>query len=176
MQREIEVKVLNIDLSKMEEKLVSLGAEKISKEHQKNYTFAPKDGEFEDGYLRIRESKREDGTKITELTFKKVEDESDFRVNSEYTVNIDSISLMTKILEQLGVFLKFQGEKERTSYLYKGQRFDLDIWDENTYPYPYMEIEFTNKNKIDEILEDLDIDKANVTTESISELREKLNK
>lgn len=33
-----------------------------------------------------------------------------------------------------------------------------------------MEIEFTNQTKIDEILEDLDIDKEKVTTKSISDL------
>ena len=30
MQREIEVKVLNIDLNEMEEKLIALGAEKVN--------------------------------------------------------------------------------------------------------------------------------------------------
>ena len=38
-----------------------------------------------------------------------------------------------------------------------------------------MEIEFTNKNKMDEVIYDLDIDKNNITTASISELRAKLN-
>ncbi len=70
MQREIEVKVLNIDVEEMEEKLLSLGAKKISEEEQTNYTFIPEEGEFADGYLRIRESKFEDGKKIIELTFK----------------------------------------------------------------------------------------------------------
>ena len=83
--------------------------------------------------------------------------------------------MMTKILNQLGVSLQFKGEKERRSYTYKGQRFDIDIWDKNTYPDPYMEIEFTNKNKMDEVINDLDIDKNNITTASISELRAKLN-
>ena len=78
--------------------------------------------------------------------------------------------MMTSILEKMGINLKYKGNKERISYSYKGQRFDIDIWDEKTYPYPYMEIEFTNQTKIDEILEDLDIDKGQVTTKSISDL------
>ena len=78
--------------------------------------------------------------------------------------------MMTSILEKMGVKLKYKGEKERISYRYKGQRFDIDIWDKETYPHPYMEIEFTNQSKIDEILEDLDIDKSRVTTKSISDL------
>lgn len=175
MQREIEVKVLNIDLNEMEEKLIALGAEKVNHEFQTNYTFVPDGGEFENGYLRIRETRVDGKRNAIELTFKEIERDDEFRVNNEYTVNIDSVAMMIKILDQLDIKLQYEGDKERTSYLYKGQRFDLDIWDEKTYTYPFMEIEFTNKSKMDEILEDLDIDRANVTNDSITELRKKLN-
>lgn len=175
MQREIEVKVVDIDLEKMEEKLISLGAKKVNHEIQKNYTFIPESGKFEDGYLRIRETMVDGVRNATELTFKQIESDKEYRVNNEYTVNIDSVAMMIKILNHMGISLEYEGEKERTSYSYKGQRFDLDIWDEKTYPHPYMEIEFTNQGKMDEILADLDIDKSKVTTESITELRKKLN-
>lgn len=170
MQREIEVKVLGIVPKKIEEKLISLGAERISREMQKNYTFAPQTGEFEKGYLRIRESIVDEKKAPIELTFKEVKNDEEVRINNEFTVHIDSVSMMTSILEKMGVKLKYKGEKERISYRYKGQRFDIDIWDKDTYPHPYMEIEFTNQSKIDEILEDLDIDKSRVTTKSISDL------
>lgn len=170
MQREIEVKVLGIVPKEIEEKLISLGAEKISREMQKNYTFAPQTGEFEKGYLRIRERIVDDKKAPIELTFKEVKNDEEVRINNEFTVHIDSVSMMTSILEKMGVKLKYKGEKERISYRYKGQRFDIDIWDKETYPHPYMEIEFTNQSKIDEILDDLDIDKSRVTTKSISDL------
>ena len=70
--------------------------------------------------------------------------------------------------------LEYSGEKERISYRYKNQRFDIDIWDKDTYPEPYMEIEFSNQSKIDEIIDDLGIDRKNVTNKSITELREDL--
>lgn len=170
MQREIEVKVLGIVPKEIEEKLISLGAEKINREMQKNYTFVPQTGDFEKGYLRIRESIVDDKKAPIELTFKEVKNDEEVRINNEFTVHIDSVSIMTSILEKMGVKLKYKGEKERISYRYKGQRFDIDIWDKDTYPHPYMEIEFTNQSKIDEILEDLDIDKSRVTTKSISDL------
>lgn len=170
MQREIEVKVLDIIPDQIEKKLIELGGEKISTEKQTNYTFEPNDGEFSNGYLRIRESLIDDKKQPIELTFKEVKTDKEVRINNEFTVHIDSVSMMTSILEKMGIKLKYKGDKERTSYLYKGQRFDIDIWDEKTYPYPYMEIEFTNQTKIDEILEDLDIDKGKVTTKSISDL------
>lgn len=170
MQREIEVKVLGIVPKEIEEKLISLGAEKINREMQKNYTFVPQTGDFEKGYLRIRESIVDDKKAPIELTFKEVKNDEEVRINNEFTVHIDSVSMMTSILEKMGVKLKYKGEKERISYRYKGQRFDIDIWDKDTYPHPYMEIEFTNQSKIDEILDDLDIDKSRVTTKSISDL------
>ena len=136
MQREIEVKVLGIVPKEIEEKLISLGAEKISREMQKNYTFAPQTGEFEKGYLRIRESTVDDKKTPIELTFKEVKNDEEVRINNEFTVHIDSVSLMTSILEKMGVKLKYKGEKERISYRYKGQRFDIDIWDKETYPHP----------------------------------------
>ena len=95
MQREIEVKVLNIVPEEIEEKLISLGAEKICKEMQTNYTFEPEDGEFEKGYLRIRESLVDDKRNPIELTFKEVKGDEDVRINNEFTVHIDSVSMMT---------------------------------------------------------------------------------
>ncbi|WP_243343667.1 class IV adenylate cyclase [Anaerococcus sp. AGMB09787] len=176
MQREIEVKVLNIDIDEMKEKLESHGAKLINHEFQKNYTFKPAgDKGFDNGYLRLRETTYEDKAhKDRELTFKEVKEVNDVRINNEYTVNIDSVTMMIKIFQFLGVELEYEGHKERISYSYKGQRFDIDIWDDKTYPDPYMEIEFTNQSKIDEIIDDLDIDRSNVTNKSITELRESL--
>ena len=170
MQREIEVKVINIVPSEIEEKLMKLGGERINKEKQTNYTFEPNDGEFTNGYLRIRESYVDEKKQPIELTFKEVKTDEEVRINNEFTVHIDSVSMMTSILEKMGIKLKYKGDKERISYIYKGQRFDIDTWDKNTYPHPYMEIEFTNQTKIDEILEDLNISKDQVTTKSISDL------
>ncbi|EEI83447.1 class IV adenylate cyclase [Anaerococcus tetradius] len=176
MQREIEVKVLDIDIDKMKEKLESLGGKLINHEFQTNYTFIPKgEGEFSDGYLRIRETIYTNGeNKDIELTFKEVKTVDDVRINNEYTTHIDSVTMMIKILEHMGIELEYQGKKERISYTYKNQRFDIDIWDKETYPKPYMEIEFTNQSMIDEIIDDLDIDRASVTNKSITELREEL--
>ena len=109
MQREIEVKVLNIDIDEMEEKLLALGGEEVSCEYQTNYTFAPEEGAFSNGYLRIRETKFTDDSKKIELTFKEVEDVDEFRVNREYTVNKESITIMTKIQKQLAVTLHLKG-------------------------------------------------------------------
>lgn len=177
MHREIEVKVLNIDVDEIQKILIEKGAEKISSEYQTNYTYTPKDGELKNGYLRIRERIVDGKKEPTEITFKEsAPSKKDVRVNNEYTTEISSATNMGKILEELGLVEQYKGEKERISYSYKGQRFDIDIWDRSVYPEPYMEIEFTNVDLMDEIIEDLGLDKENVTTDSINDLIEKLPK
>lgn len=175
MDRELEIKVLNIDIEEMQKKLKQKGAEFIGVEIQTNHTFSPKNSnEFSNGYLRIREKTLNDKKEATELTFKEsVDNKDNIRVNNEYTTTIDSISNMIKILEEIGLVERYVGDKKRISYIYKGQRFDIDIWSKNVYPYPYMEIEFTNVNLIEEILDEFEIDRKNVTSESINELIEK---
>lgn len=171
MQREIEIKVLDIIPEELEQELIELGAEKIVKEKQVNYTFAPKNAEdFDTGYLRIRETYVGGKRESIELTFKEMKNSEDVRINNEFTTKIDSVTMMTQILDRIGVKIKYKGEKQRISYRYKGQRFDIDTWDKATYPHPYLEIEFTNQSKIDEILDDLGIDRDKVTTKSISDL------
>lgn len=175
MDRELEIKVLNIDIKEMQEKLKQKGAEFIGVEIQTNHTFSPENSnEFSNGYLRIREKTLNDKKEATELTFKEsVDNKDNIRVNNEYTTTIDSISNMIKILEEIGLVERYVGDKKRISYIYKGQRFDIDIWSKDVYPDPYMEIEFTNVNLIEEILDEFEIDRKNVTSESINELIEK---
>ena len=175
MDRELEIKVLNIDVEEMEEKLKDKGAEFLGVEIQTNHTFAPKNSkEFPNGYLRIREKTLNDKKEATELTFKEsVDNKDNIRVNNEYTTTINSTSNMIKILEEIGLVERYVGDKKRISYSYKGQRFDIDIWSKNVYPDPYMEIEFTNVNLMEEILDEFEIDRDNVTSESINELIEK---
>lgn len=171
MQREIEVKVLGIKVDEAIKKLESLGAEKIGEELQKNYTFGPNyEEDFKTGYLRIRETYKDSKREKIELTFKEMQNDEDVRINNEFTTHIDSVSMMITILKKIGIKLKYEGSKERISYRYKGQRFDIDTWDKKTYPEPYMEIEFTNQTKIEDILDELNIDREKVTTKSISDL------
>ena len=175
MDRELEIKVLNIDVEEMEEKLKDKGAEFLGVEIQTNHTFAPKNSkEFPNGYLRIREKTLNDKKEATELTFKEsVDNKDNIRVNNEYTTTINSTSNMIKILEEIGLVERYVGDKKRISYKYKEQRFDIDIWSKEVYPDPYMEIEFTNVNLMEEILDEFEIDRKNVTNESINELIEK---
>lgn len=176
MTKEIEIKVLNIDLEEMGKRLKNIGAKLISKEYQINTIFDTKDNYIENslhGYLRIREIEYLlTGEKEIELTMKKNIDKTGARKNIETTVTIDDKKSMIDILNDLGYEIIDKGFKERTSYIYKNIRFDLDRWDEDTYLNPYMEIEVEKEEDLEEAIVLLKINKKNISIKSIKELKE----
>ncbi|QQY78880.1 adenylate cyclase class 2 [Keratinibaculum paraultunense] len=178
MAKEIEVKVLNVDLDEMEERLLKLGAKLVAKEYQINTIFDSKDKYIYNclnGYLRIREIKDllTDEVHIN-LTLKQNIGNKNTRQNIETTTEIDNKYAMISILERLRYYEIGKGSKYRTSYMYEGIRFDLDRWDENTYPYPYMEIEVEKEEDLRKAIEFLKIDRNNISTKSIVGLQQNL--
>lgn len=180
MEKEIEVKVLNIDLDTMENRLKNLGAKLIAHEYQKNFILDSEDKFIErklNSYLRVRETENLLTKEINiYLTLKKNISVDGSRKNIEHTSQIEDSISMLSILEELGYRIVQKGHKKRKSYLYESIRFDLDQWDEKTYPYPYMEIEVNDEKDLEKAIELLSIDKDNITTKSIMELREELNR
>ena len=176
--KELEVKILNIDLEEMENKLKSIGAQLIENEVQTNTLIDKEDNYIEenlDAYMRIRETKSylTEKTK-TILTFKKNIVREGIRENIETNVNIDNKEGMIEILNSLGFVIKQVGYKERISYKLDSIRFDLDTWDKETYPYPYMEIEVEKEEDLEKMISLLEIPKENISIKSILELRREL--
>jgi len=180
MGKEIEVKVLNIDLEQVENKLINMGAKLIAEEYQINTIIDSKDKYIQkslNSYLRIRETKDLiNNKKSINLTLKKNISKEEVRKNIEITVEIDDKDAMISILKDLGFDVVEEGFKERKSYFYDGIHFDLDKWDEKTYPYPYMEIEVDEKEDLQRAIQMLDIDRENISTQSITELKEELER
>lgn len=177
--RELEVKVLNMDLKELELKIQKLGGELISKEVQVNTLIDSKDNFIEnelDSYMRIRETRfiLKDKVKLT-LTMKKNINRDGIRENIEINTDISDKESMLKTLKSLGYDVISEGYKERTSYGLGDVRFDLDTWDKETYPYPYMEIEVKDEDELEEMIRLLDIPKENISLKSILELRKEIN-
>lgn len=177
--KELEVKILNIDLEKMEEKIKALGGRLIAKELQVNTLIDTKDNYIEknlDSYIRIRETKSllKNNIKYT-LTMKKNIVREGIRENIETNVDISDKEAMIHILETLGYYVLEEGYKERTSYILNGARLDLDKWDKDTYPYGYMEVEVQHEDELQDIVNLLSIEEENISTKSILELRNELN-
>lgn len=179
MNKELEVKVLGIDINKIENKLKELNATLLKKELQVNTlidSYETPIKTFTDGYLRIRESKDlVKNTNTTTMTFKQNVENRNLRENIEYNVGIEDRDSMLEILKILGYKNIKIGYKERTSYSLNDAQIEIDIWDKETYPHPYIEIEVQNQEKLYEIMKLLDISKENISTKSILELRKELN-
>ena len=143
---------------------------------QINTIFMDIDDDIEDvgrGYLRIRESENlTNGKKRTMITFKRNLSQDGFRENEEIETVIEDKESMVKILSCLNIDVQDVGRKERVRYSFEAIQFDIDTWDNETYPDPYLEIEVIESKDIDKAIELLDIDKSKVTTKSLKELRE----
>lgn len=177
MEREIEVKVLHVDLKAMEDKLIREGAVKIGEEHQTNYLIGSHAHPIpaERGYLRIRRIKK-DGEEEVQCTFKEKKIEAGVRVYDEHTAIVDSAEEMLAIFALMGYDEVEEAKKHRISYSYKNCRLDLDLWDPDSFPEPYMEIEGPDKKAIETVIVDLNIDRRLVSTKSIAELKKSWNK
>lgn len=176
---ELEVKVLNIDADEMEKKLQDLGAVLIGKKSQVNTVYDTDDRKISGGdsrsYMRIREELDNlNGGQSSTLTMKQLVESHGLRKSKETNVRISSKDDMEFIMSQLGVKTINVGKKERTSYVYEDIRFDIDIWDKETYPHPYMEIEVKCREDLEKAKLLLGISDENVSTKSIKELRKEI--
>ncbi len=171
---EIEVKVLNINKEEIRKKLVEIGAKLVKDEEQINIRFDTEDKYLRNtyhGYLRIRITKNNlSGETINTLTLKRNIARDEFRVNEEMETQISNVEETVKILEALKYRKKNPGKKHRVSYVYDDILFEIDEWDKEIYPYPYLEIEVKQKDDLDRAIKLLNIDKKNITAKSIEEL------
>lgn len=171
MKKELEVKILGIDLESFENRLTEKGATLNRFERQVNLLFDPPPFYGSDSYLRIRTTKDlESGEEKSELTLKIHEQAEIVRANTEYTTQIEDPEILSEILRLSGMGKPVRAEKLRKSYLFRGAVIDLDRWSESVYPEPYAEIEVSSEEKLQEVLEQLGIDAEQVSTKSIRQL------
>ena len=177
MERELEFKLLGLDFEKYKKLIEEKGGVLIAHEFQTNTVIDSNEFELIDDncYLRIREV--EDilnNSKKKELTFKKKINNELARENLEYTIEFNNRENLINIFKNLKLDKFITGTKERYSYKYKNLRLDFDIWDKNTYPYPYIEVEALNEKDMYEFLKDFGIDKKHISLKSITELQNDL--
>ncbi|WP_352405113.1 class IV adenylate cyclase [Sporanaerobacter acetigenes] len=178
MEKELEVKILNIVKDEIQKKLSNVGASLIKREEQINYLLDSKDNSIQcknNSYLRLRETKDLDTDQIKyTLTLKENVSKDGIRENIEISSDIEDKKALLYIMKVLGYDVIQKGFKERISYIYDEIRFDIDTWDESTYPYTYMEIEVKSQDDLIKAIKLLNIDEKNISTKSIVDLRKDL--
>ena len=173
--KEREVKVLNIDKDEIEKKLKGMGAILLKDEDQTNIRIDTEDNYLKktyNGYLRLRITKNNLNEEIKNtLTFKRNISRDNLRINEETETEVSNWDETVKILQILGYNKKRPGYKHRKSDLYDNIVFEIDTWDEETYPKPYLEIEMTDEEDLERAIELLQLDREQITSKPIDELR-----
>lgn len=177
MEKELEVKLLSKDLDRIKEDLLKKGAILIAHEYQDNILINSSKNPIKDlDYMRIRilEDVHKNISR-KELTYKKRVTDSKLREYNEYTISFDDLDNMISILKMLGYDIFEASKKERKSFTYKNSRFDFDRWDEDFFSYPYLEIEVSKEEDLDRLVEDLNINRDEISRKSIKELKDSLD-
>ena len=137
--KEIEIKILGIDRTSLEEKLKSLGAIKVFDDeiHALYYDFPDSSIKKNSCTLRLRR----EGPKSV-LSLKKDIENREAKVREEHEIEVSDFSGMKYMLETIGLNVWLEMKKHRTSYEFRGVHFEIDAYhDKFSYIPQFMEIE-----------------------------------
>lgn len=173
--KELETRIVDIDVDDIRRKMKELGAEKVKEEYQINNIY-----DFEDnrllnskGYARIRiTDDRLNNKEVVYMTTKKMLSQGTFKVMEENETVVEDKEAAEKIFLSLGLYLKQSIKKYRESYKLEDSLIEIDINDKNFCPFPYLEIETTSEERLEEILDLLGYTLKDTTSKTIYELLE----
>lgn len=165
---EIEVKIIDINRKEIEEKLASLGAKKIFDDILYAFIFDFEDNRFQKdtSSLRIRKEGEE-----SILNFKKLISSEEVKFCKEYEVKVSDFNVMKKILEILGLKIKFKYKKHRTSYALEGVKFEIDNYlDMYKFIPEFLEVETKDAKTLEKYVKKLGYSKKECNNWSLSQL------
>lgn len=177
--KELEIKILNIDVNSMILKLKNIDAIKVKQENQINNIYDFKDRRLIEnkGYARIRiiENMINSSTHYF-MTTKKLLSQDKFKIMEENETEILDCKAGEKIFESLGLELVKSIKKYRESYKYKNSLIEIDINDKSFCPFPYIEIESPDEKELEQIVLLLGYTMNDTTSQTIYEILEQLKK
>jgi adenylate cyclase class 2 len=163
---EIEVKFIIDDVQAMRQRIIALGARRLSPRiHEDNLSFDAPDQRLrrQGCLLRLRRDRR------AVLTYKEpvADDDPAFKVRREFEVEVGDFDLTAAILHKLGWAPVFRYEKYRETFGYQGAEILLD----ETPCGAFVEIE-ASRDAIRTIATQLDLDFEKRLTASYGEIFE----
>lgn len=171
--KELETRIVDIDVDDIRNKLTSLGAEKVKSEDQVNEIYDFDDGRLlaAKGYARIRTTvDRIKGKETVFMTTKKMLSQDTFKVMEENEVIVDNREMARKIFTSLGLKLQESISKYRESYKINDSLVEIDINNKSFCPFPYLEIETTSIEKLEEIVKLLGYTLEDTTSQTIYDI------
>ena len=173
--KELETRIIKIDVASIRKLLISNGAEKVKEENQVNDIYDFEDGRLleQKGYARIRTvNDLLNNKKIIFMTTKKMLSQGKFKEMEENEVIVDNKEAAEGIYKSLGLVLKQSIQKFRESYKLKDGLVEIDINDKNFCPFPYIEIETDSEEKLERIVKLLGYTMEDTTSKTIYQLIE----
>lgn len=140
--KEVEVKILEVNVKNIEESLGKLGAKKVFDGKIQTLFFDFKDSKIIKAKDVLRLRKEEDKV---ELTYKKVRFDEASKSAEEYSVEVSNLEMAQKILGYLELEIIDDMSKHRVSYKLDSARFDIDRYlDKYDFIPEFLEIEAEN--------------------------------
>ena len=165
--KELETRIIKIDVAAIRNTLVENGALKVKAENQINDIYDFEDGRLlaEKGYARIRTvSDILNNKEVIYITAKKMLSQGKFKEMEEYEFE--------GMYEVLGLKLHQSIKKYRESYQLEDGLVEIDINDTTFCPFPYIEIETDSEEKLERIVRLLGYTMEDTTSKTIYELIE----
>ena len=153
MKTEYEIRILEINQDEMIKKLETLGATKKGEFEQKRYVYDLKP--VQNGkWIRLRTN-----GKNTTLAYKDIVSDT-IDGTKEVEFEVSSIRDAEEFLNKIGFNYRSLQENKRIQYILDGVEIDIDTWP--MIP-TYMEIEGESEEKVNKMIEKLDVDKSKIT-------------
>ncbi|NEZ47078.1 CYTH domain-containing protein [Clostridium niameyense] len=171
--KELETRIIDINIDEIRYKLVQIGAKKVKQENQINNIYDFPDNRLikNKGYARIRYIKDLINNKeIYYMTVKKLLSQNKFKVMDENEIKISNLNEGKNIFSALGLNLVQCIKKYRESYKYKNTLIEIDINDPSFCPFPYIELETNNEDELKEVVELLGYTINDTTSKTIYEI------
>ncbi|MEK6939549.1 MAG: CYTH domain-containing protein [Nanoarchaeota archaeon] len=126
--REIEVKILEVEVASLKRKLESWGAKKVFEGELTASYYDFSNGKLGKGGLVLRLRKKSGTEQTVELTLKEKISQTEAKIMKEYEVAVTNFEAMQKILYGLGLRETKVARKHRISYQLDDVHFDLDTF------------------------------------------------
>ena len=137
--KELETRVVDIDVDDIRNKMESLGAIKVKSEDQVNEIYDFEDGRLLDnkGYARVRTTTDKlTGKETVFMTTKKMLSQGTFKVMEENETIVEDGEMAKKIFKSLGLVLQESISKYRESYKLNDSLIEIDINDKSFLSFP----------------------------------------
>ena len=171
--KELETRIIKIDVAEIRKTLIANNAEKVKEENQINDIYDFEDGKLlaSRGYARIRTvTDRLTNKETIFMTTKKMLSQDTFKVMEENETIVMDAEMSRRIFLSLGLELKESIKKYRESYKLENALVEIDINDKSFCPFPYIEIETDSIENLEKVVTALGYTLADTTSQTIYDI------